>query len=79
MRSYLFNVGISFSILVNAVTGGNPYQTFCARNYEARRRGDRNLVWLLDSILGADHCMMDWIDWQTRVFAIYEEMNKKKG
>jgi hypothetical protein len=70
MRKYFLSIGIAFSILLNAILGGSPYQTFCARNYDAKRMKRLNIVWLLDLFLGKDHCLMDWVTWRLRIESI---------
>lgn len=77
MKQYFKNVGIGISILLNAVTGGNPYQTFCARSYENKKQGKFNLVNILDYFLGDGHCMNDWVYWQIHKVRIEERKNKK--
>ena len=51
------------SILVNAILLGHSNQTFSGRNYEWKKAGKPNLVFLLDLLLGEDHCLEDWINW----------------
>lgn len=70
-------MGISISIFFNALTGGNPYQTYCARNYQNKKDGKINFVRLLDWVLGDGHCMNDWVYWQIHKVRIEERKNKK--
>ena len=65
MKNYLNRVFISFSIFINALLGGKTNQTFSARNWDRKRRGKANLVWLIDKIffLKIDHCQEAWIKW----------------
>lgn len=71
IRKYLFRVGVAFDILVNVILGGHINQTFSARNYEWRRNGKLNLVWLIDLIVfwDDDHCMNSWLFWRLKVNA----------
>lgn len=64
---YLERVMIAFSVLFNVIFGGRANQTFSARNYEWKKQGKLNIVWLIDSIFffDPDHCMMSWLYWST--------------
>jgi hypothetical protein len=68
MFSYLARIGIAISVLVNVLLGGHSNQTFSARNYQWKREGRYNLVWLIDSIwfLESDHCLHSWSYWIIR-------------
>jgi hypothetical protein len=65
-RSYLVRVVTALSVLLNVVTGGSLNQTFSARNWELKRKGKLNFVWLIDLLLGKDHCNHCWSYWKTR-------------
>lgn len=62
---YFKSIGISLSSLINVILGGDPYQTFSARNYEWKRTGKYNLVWFIDRLLWLDknHCLHCWANW----------------
>jgi hypothetical protein len=45
---YLFKIGIAVSVLINVITGGESNQTFSARNWQWKKDGVFNLVWLID-------------------------------
>ena len=66
MKAYLFRVGIALSILINVTLGGKNNQTFSARNYQRNREGKRNIVRVIDKMLGAGHCLMCWTNWRIR-------------
>jgi hypothetical protein len=68
MFNYLARIGISISVLFNVVLGGHSNQTFSARNYEWKRSGKWNLVWLIDRIwfLDSNHCLHSWSYWIVR-------------
>lgn len=65
---YVERIGISVSVLFNVLCGGNSNQTFSARNYDWKRRGKANLVWLIDLLffLEKDHCLTAWSYWYIR-------------
>lgn len=65
-KSYLVRVVTALSVLLNVATGGSLNQTFSARNWERKRNGKLHLVWLIDALLGKDHCNMCWSYWKTR-------------
>lgn len=62
MKTYLYNVGIALSILLNVTLGGKPHQTFSARNYQRRREGLLNIASGIDKILGDGHCLECWVN-----------------
>jgi hypothetical protein len=64
MYKYLYNVGIGLSVTLNAILAGQPYQTFSARNYVWYLKDKRNLVWLIDTMLGKDHCWECFLNWK---------------
>lgn len=65
---YFQRVGTSISILLNVILGGHSNQTFSARNYERKRQGKANLVWIIDRIFFWDtgHCLHSWSYWFVR-------------
>lgn len=64
--SYMKRVGTALSVLFNVITGGASNQTFSARNYEWQRKEKINAVWIIDLILGDDHCCECWVYWKLR-------------
>jgi len=66
MKDYLYRVMISVSVLLNVIMGGKIGQTLSARHYGRKRRGQWNLVWAIDGVLGEGHCMICWCWWKTR-------------
>ena len=70
MVSYILNyprrLCIALSVLLNVILGGESNQTFSARNHDWRRRNLPNIVWLIDSLLGKNHCMNSWSYWRVR-------------
>jgi hypothetical protein len=50
MLKYLARIGIALSVLLNVILGGPSNQTFSARNWGRKRRGQINLVWLIDGV-----------------------------
>lgn len=66
MKKYFYRVGIALSVLLNVVLGGYSNQTFSARNWEWKRTGRYNIVWLIDAITSRDHCSVSWAYWATR-------------
>jgi hypothetical protein len=64
--SYLKKIMIATSVLMNVILGGKLNQTFSARNWEWKRNGKPNISWLIDKILGKDHCSRCWSYWKTR-------------
>lgn len=63
---YVERVGIATSVWINVVTGGASNQTFSARNWMWRKQGKFNLVWLIDYLLGENHCAECWVYWKVR-------------
>lgn len=78
MKNYFNRVFISFSILLNALFGGRTNQTFSARNWDRKRKGKVNLVWLIDAIFfhEKNHCQESWIKWAiiNQAISKYNEM-----
>jgi hypothetical protein len=68
VASYLFRVGASLSVLVNVLLGGELDQPFSARNYEWKRRGRPNIVWLIDKLFpySKSHCLESWSTWMIK-------------
>ena len=62
---YISRVGIAFSILFNTLCNGPSNQSFSARNWELKRNGRFNVVFLIDWVffLDKDHCLTSWIYW----------------
>ena len=52
MTKYLYNVGISLSVLFNVFLMGELHQTFSARNHQRKRDKKRNLCFVIDKALG---------------------------
>lgn len=67
MWLYIIRVGIAISVLLNVLLGGYSNQTLSARNYDWKRRGLPNAVWLIDKLffLETNHCMTSWVYWIT--------------
>jgi hypothetical protein len=63
---YLKRVGISLSVLLNVLLGGDSNQAFSARNHLWKRQGKFNLCIPIDFMLGKDHCLMSWVYWISR-------------
>jgi len=64
---YLERIAIALSVLLNVILGGKSNQTLSARQYDRKRLGQINIVWLIDIIFfyDKDHCMMSWLYWNT--------------
>lgn len=63
---YLTRIGVAMSVLFNVLTGGASNQTFSARNWQWKKDGKFNLVWIIDKILGKGHCCECWVYWKVR-------------
>lgn len=63
---YLRRVLIALSVLLNVLLGGHSNQTFSARNWQWKRDKRFNLVFLIDFMLGKNHCMESWAYWKVR-------------
>lgn len=76
---YFSRVGTAVSVLLNVLLGGPSNQTLSARNYELKRNGKPNIVWLIDFLFfwDKDHCMNSWLYWFLRKDVQFE-MNKEK-
>lgn len=72
MVAYLARISIAFSILLNAIAGGDTNQTISARQWQRKLEGKRNLVSFIDRLFwkDVDHCKESWIKWQKIVEAI---------
>jgi hypothetical protein len=64
---YLHRVGWALSVLFNVVLGGSVYQPFSARNWQWKRDGKINLVWLIDLTTSKGHCARSWAWWRPTV------------
>ena len=67
---YIKVVGTSLSIMLNALLGGEPYQTFSARQYELGNSRKFNLVVLIDLFFGIGHCEESYIKWSVAKEAV---------
>ena len=74
MINYLSSVCISISILLNTIVTGNNNQTLSATQWERKRLGKNNLVWLIDTIFffEEEHCREAWIKWQIIQYAMMQ-------
>lgn len=77
MKDYVWRVGVSISVLLNVILGGSPDQSFSARNYEWKRQGRFNLVWLIDLVFRSalredSHCLESWSYWKIRVTKLHK-------
>lgn len=66
MKDYLNRVLIAVSVLINVIAGGHSNQTFSARNWQWKKDGRFNIVWLIDKLLGKNHCAECWVYWKVR-------------
>jgi hypothetical protein len=68
MIRYFKRVCSALSVLLNVILGGEDDQKFAARNYEWKRLGKPNMVFLIDLIFwyNPDHSMQVWTYWITR-------------
>ena len=66
MKRYLKRIFTALSVLLNVTLGGDNNQTFSARNYQWHKSGKLNLVYLIDYLLGTDHCLECWVYWKVR-------------
>ena len=64
MIRYFYNVGLGLSVTVNAILGGQSYQTFSARNYIWYLDDRNNIVFVIDKLLGKDHCWKCFKNWK---------------
>jgi hypothetical protein len=72
MIEYLSSVAISFSILLNTILTGKNNQTLSAAQWERKRLGKTNVVWLIDTLFffEEEHCREAWIKWQIIHYAM---------
>ena len=66
MLRYLHRVMTALSVLLNVLLGGDNNQTFSARNWQWKKQGRPNIVWLIDAVLGEAHCTECWVYWKLR-------------
>ena len=66
MKGYVVRVSVALSVLLNVVLGGASNQTFSARNWQWRRDGKLNMVWVIDKLIGKKHCVECWVYWKVR-------------
>ena len=64
INPYLFKVFTMLSCLLNVIMGGHAYQSFSVRNWDWKRRGKWHGVYLIDYVLGKDHCLESWVTWK---------------
>ncbi len=64
-------------IFSNVIMGGEYNQTFSARNYQRKKEGSKNIVPVIDFILGKDHCMMCWVNWICRSNPVIKELKSE--
>ena len=66
LSHYLKRVLTALSVLLNVLLGGSNNQTFSARNWQWKKEGKPNIVWLIDLFLGKGHCTECWVYWKVR-------------
>jgi len=66
LGNYVVRVMMALSVLLNVLLGGQSNQTFSARNHGWQRMNLPNLVFLIDAVLGKDHCLKSWVYWKVR-------------
>lgn len=66
LKRYGKRVVTCLSVTLNVMLGGELNQTFSARNHQWQKDGKFNLVWLIDAMLGKDHCTHCWVYWKVR-------------
>jgi len=66
VKSYLFRVFLSISMLLNVALGGELGQTFSARQHELRRKGKPHMAPVVDLFCGENHCSDSWVYWKVR-------------
>lgn len=66
MSRYPIRVFTALSVLINVLLGGPSNQTFSARNWQWRKDGRLNGVYLIDLLLGKGHCSICWVYWKVR-------------
>lgn len=71
-RKYFTRVFTSFSITLNVLLGGKSNQTLSARQYERKRQGKINGVFIIDKLFfrETNHCLEAWVKWEIISYAI---------
>jgi hypothetical protein len=83
MLAYLKRVGLSLSILLNVILGGEANQPFSARQWDRKRKKLYNIAYIIDLVFLlvayvvnclvvnkidlSNHCMDSWINWQAKI------------
>mgnify|MGYP000020368050 FL=1 len=80
MPKYLYNIGLGLSVTLNAILGGQPYQTFSARNFDWYIKNKYNIVSAIDTVLGKDHCWKCYKNWKWGIEGdkINDKMRKRR-
>lgn len=65
---YISRQAISFSVLLNTLTGGKSNQTVSATQWERKRSNKINAVIFIDALFylflrEKDHCLESWVKW----------------
>ena len=63
---YLNRLLRSLSQTLNVLLNGDTDQTFAARNYDRKKKGLINAVFMIDLLMGRDHCQYEWVDWKVK-------------
>lgn len=66
LLAYLKRIGIALSVLLNVILLGESNQTFSARNHGWKREGKPNATFMIDKLLGKQHCLLSWAYWAAR-------------
>lgn len=66
------SVGTALTIMLNALSGGKPYQTFSARQWELQIEGRFNLHAFVDTLFEENHCLREYYKWSTARQAVDE-------
>lgn len=66
MKEYFNRLLTALSILLNVVFDGDLAQTFSARMWQRKKDKKLNIVFIIDAILGSDHCAKEWALWKVR-------------
>ena len=66
MFRYIRRVTTAKSILLNVILGGRSNQTFSATQYQRKKDGKLNAVYIIDKIFfwEIDHCLDAWVKWK---------------
>jgi hypothetical protein len=77
MRPYLMRVLITLSFLLNVLLGGPLNQSFSAAQYQRKKDGKLNLVWIIDKIFykNVSHCLESWVNYKI-ISTAFEKRNK---